>query len=88
MNSHFGVNSRAGQSFLMTELELRKLEPVEYLAIGCRLYVHFGRCNSGLNQMNDLHKLNLIPVLTSGVLKRASLIVRSIKSFKKSLMKS
>lgn len=52
----------------MIELELRKLEPVEYLEIGCRLNVHFGRCNNGLNQMNDFHKLNLIPVLTSEVL--------------------
>ena len=73
MNSHFGVNSKADRSFLMIELELRKLEPVEYLAIGCRLYVHFGRCNNGLNQMNDLHKLNLIPVLTFEVLLGASL---------------
>ena len=68
MNSHFEVNSKADRLFLMIELELRKLEPVEPLEIGYRLNVHFGRCNSGLNQMNDLHKLNLIPVLTSGVL--------------------
>jgi len=73
LNSHFGVNSKADQSFLMIELELRRLEPVEYLAIGCRLYVHFGRCNNDLNQMNDLHKLNLILVLTFEVLLGASL---------------